>query len=125
MKKPESPKERNLLKSAIRRVFSRSELRRHALERQLIPHIDPNHPRVTKWAWCAACGEIQPAYKMEVDHISPVIPLDTELVDMTWNEIVDRLWCQVDGLQAIDKECHKDKSRKENQARKAIKKEKK
>jgi len=122
LKKPESPKERNLVKGALRLVFSRSDVRREALSRQLIEHSDPNHPRVTKWAWCAECGEIQPAYKMEVDHVSPVIPMDKELGAMSWEEVINRLWCGVEFLQVVDKECHKRKSKEENKARREYKK---
>ena len=84
MKKPDNPKERNLVKGALRRVFSRSELRRRAVEKALVKdYVDPARPRVTKWGRCADCGKMEALYKMQVDHIEPVQPLGITLEEMT------------------------------------------
>ncbi len=122
MKKPESSKERNLIKGALRRVFSRSEVRLEALKKNRIEHSDPTRPRVTKWAWCSECGLIEAAYQMQVDHINPVIDLHQSLDDMTWDQVVGRLWCDLSNLAVICKPCHKLKSKIENQERRRIKK---
>jgi 5-methylcytosine-specific restriction endonuclease McrA len=120
-----SVKEWNLLKGAIRRVFSRSDLRRQALQRTLIDFKDPNRPRVTKWSWCQECGLIEPTYKMDVDHIVPVIPLDSSMKDMSLDELVDRIWCSIEGLRVLCKSCHDDKTAIENKVRREFKKQKK
>lgn len=124
MKKPTNPKERNLIKGAIRRVFSRSDLRREALQRASIVHSDPLRPRVTKWVFCANCGVIFPSYLAQVDHILPLVPVNRTLNEMSWDEVVDRAWCDVDNLAVLDKDCHKLKSKEENQERRRIKNEK-
>jgi 5-methylcytosine-specific restriction endonuclease McrA len=124
MNNPKNPKERNLLKGAMRRVFSRSDLRRKALEKHDIDYQDPERPRVTKWSFCGECGVIEPRYKMEVDHVSPVIKLDEALEDLTWDQLVDRLWCDEANLKPICKECHKRKSKAENKERRRIRSEK-
>lgn len=122
MKNPKDNKERNLIKSALRRVFSRSNLRREALERQSVEYTDPKRPRVTKWGWCAECGEFTPNYLLEVDHVNPVIKLDETLEDLNWDELVDRIWCDIGNLRAVDKTCHKIKSKQENKERREFKK---
>lgn len=118
-------KERGLIKGALRRVFSRSELRRGVLASQAIEHSDPKHPRVTRWAWCSSCGEVLPAYKMQVDHIQPVVDIDKTLEQMDWNELVDKLWCNRNNLTAMCISCHDTKSRIERKARNDAKKGKK
>ncbi len=125
MKKPEDPKERGLLKGAMRRVFSRSDLRRRALEQCRIRHSDPLRPRVTKWGYCLDCGTITPLYQMEVDHQEPLIPINKTLEEMEWSEVVDRLWCDVKNLRPLCKPCHKEKSKEENKERRLQKKAKK
>lgn len=123
MKKPDDAKERGLLKGAIRRIFSRSDLRRRALESTRIRHHDPLRPRVTKWSWCTECGLIEPSYLMEVDHVEPLIPLNKALEDMEWTEVVERTWCDLENLKPKCKDCHKSKTKVENAERRRLKKE--
>ena len=123
MKKPESPKERNLVKGALRRVFSRSDLRRQALLKTRIEHSDPLRPRVTKWNWCTVCGVIEASYLFEVDHTMPLIPLKLTLEDLTWDEVVEGLWCDLENLMPVCKPCHKEKTKAETKERKRLKKE--
>ena len=124
MKKPNNPKERNLIKGAIRRVFSRSELRRKAIEQALVKdYADPKRPRVTKWGRCSECKEMTPLYKMQVDHKEPVIPLGSSLEEMSWDQVVDNVWCDERNLQPLCETCHKAKSKGEMVERRKLKKE--
>lgn len=119
-------KERNLLKGAIRRVFSRSELRRKALDKAIVAdYHDPSRKRVTRWGRCAACNKLEPAYLLEVDHIDPVQPPGVTLEEMAWDTVIDNVWCDESKLQAMCKPCHHDKSKRENAERRLIKREKK
>lgn len=118
-----TPKERGLLKGAVRRVFSRSELRRLALESTRIEHSDSNRPRVTKWSWCTACGVIEPSYLIEIDHAEPVVPIDRAFEEMSMDEVVDRAWCELENLRPVCKDCHKAKTKAENKERRRLKKE--
>jgi 5-methylcytosine-specific restriction endonuclease McrA len=123
MRKPTNPKERNLLKGAIRRVFSRSELRNLALNKNNIEHFDPERPRVTKWSFCNECGVITPKYKMQVDHIKPVIAVTETLESLTWDELIEeRIWCNIENLSPLCPDCHKTKSKLENTERRNFKK---
>lgn len=118
-------RERGLIKGALRRVFSRSDIRRQAIEQSVIQHIDESRPRVKKWSMCPECGKPTPTYLLQVDHIIPLIPLDKNLEDMTWDELMDRLWCDISNLKAICLPCHKEKTRQERKLRLQYKKEKK
>lgn len=111
-------KERGLLKGAIRRVFSRSELRQSILAKVSIEHTDVNRPRVRRWGYCESCGEVTAQYELTVDHISPVIPTDTSFEEMGLDKTVDNMWCSVDNLQALCDHCHDAKTALERKQRK-------
>lgn len=115
-------KERGLIKGALRRVFSRSDLRRSALDASIITHSDPERPRVKKWCKCHNCKNPLAAYQADVDHVYPVVPLDKTLDDMTWDEVVNRLWCDRMHLQILCKTCHDSKSKDERKSRNLFKK---
>lgn len=115
-------KERNLLKGAIRRVFSRSELRQKVVRASIRPgHFDSTRPRVKKWSMCFLCDRLTPTYQVEVDHVVPVIPLDSNLEHMTWDSLVDRVWTEETNLQAVCKSCHIKKTKEEQKLRRANK----
>lgn len=115
-------KERNLLKGAVRRVFSRSDLRRAVLEAATIQHFDLSRPRVKKWIQCAVCKQPSARYEAQVDHIDPIVPLHLTLEGMSWDTVVDRTWCEENNLQAICEDpCHKQKTKLEREARKKAK----
>lgn len=118
-------KERGLIKGALRRVFSRSELRQNAMKQALVSdYIDPKRPRVTKWGRCSVCKNMEPLYKMQVDHEIPVVKIDSSLEEMTADELVDNLWCDERLLKPICQPCHKAKTKAENSERRRLKKEK-
>lgn len=117
-----TPKERNLLKGAMRRVFSRSDLRRLVLNKVDIIYQDPNRPRVKKWSQCPICNKPTPKYLMQVDHTDPVIPTDRTLETMTWDEVIDRLWCHSENLTPMCEACHSEKTKLEREERKLKKK---
>lgn len=120
-----SKKEQGLIKGALRRVFSRSDLRRSVLARSTTPYADSTRPRVKKWSLCPICDRKSPTYKFAVDHIEPLIPTHLSLEDMSWDEIINRLWCEENNLQAICPICHDTKTAKERKERTLNKKGKK
>lgn len=113
-----TPKERGMLKGAIRRVFSRSELRKAALLRVKVDHSDSSRRRVKTWYYCEFCGELHPQHNLNCDHIDPVIPTNTTFDNMTLDNTVDRTWCAPTNLQILCLTCHKAKSRLEKEERK-------
>ncbi len=125
MRNPSNPKERNLVKGAIRRVFSRSELRRKIIELAIVHHADDRRPRVKTWCLCPFCKQFIAKSYMQVDHIIPIVKTHETLEDLSWDEVIDRLWCNENNLIAICIDCHKKKSKEENKERRKYKKEKK
>lgn len=111
-------KEHNLIKGALRRVFSRSELRRQVIEESVIQgYSDPSRPRVKTWCRCAACQQPTPKSYVVADHIMPVVPVTVSFESMSLDEVVDRLWCERANLQPICPDCHKVKTKTENKVR--------
>lgn len=56
------------------------------------------------------------AKDVAVDHINPVI--DPETGFTTWDDLIDRMFCEADGFQVLCKECHKQKTADERELRK-------
>jgi 5-methylcytosine-specific restriction endonuclease McrA len=119
-------KERNLIKGALRRVFARSELRNLVIKATIQKdYSDPERPRVKTWCKCENCKNYEPKSYMVVDHKEPVIPIHLTLEDMSWDTVIDGLWCIIENLQALCKKCHDVKTKQENKERRQRKKEKK
>ena len=60
---------------------------------------------------CASCGNIYPETTCAVDHILPVV--DPHKGFTTWDDIIERLFCEEDNLQVLCKGCHDVKTQKE------------
>lgn len=119
-----TPRDRGLLKGAVRRVFSRSELRKQIIDAALTDYIDSSRPRVKKWGRCAICNQLTPKSYLVVDHKYPVVALESSFGDMSFDELIDRMWCSSDNLQALCESCHAAKTKAENKLRRQFKKEK-
>lgn len=80
--------------------------------------INEESGRMAEHYICSACGGAFPAKSVVVDHIEPVIPTSgfTE-----WDSVIHRMYCSVENLQVLCKECHRKKSKIENEERKANK----
>ena len=59
---------------------------------------------------CESCGDIVPEVTTAVDHIDPVVPLAG--FD-SWDNVIERMFCEVDGLQLLCDDCHKTKTTEE------------
>lgn len=64
---------------------------------------------------CNCCKEELPRKEVEVNHISPVIPVTG--FD-SWDAVIERLFCEKEGLEVLCKPCHKIITKKENDERK-------
>lgn len=72
---------------------------------------------------CASCGEkVPPTVKGEdgkrktnisVDHIEPVI--DPKKGFTTWDDYIERMFCEKDNLQLLCKSCHDNKTKQEKE----------
>jgi hypothetical protein len=50
------------------------------------------------------------AGKMDVDHISPIVPVEDSGKPKDWNKIIERMFCAESNLQSICWICHTLKS---------------
>lgn len=64
---------------------------------------------------CAKCMGHFVAADVQVDHIHPVV--DPVRGFLSWDIYIDRIFCEVHGLQVLCKPCHKVKTDKEKGAR--------
>lgn len=74
---------------------------------------------------CSGCGEVVPATlppkpgnkrrikNVLVDHIDPIIDPHTGFT--TWDDFVDRLFCEKENLQVLCHACHQEKCEEERQ----------
>ena len=57
-----------------------------------------------------------------VDHKEPIVPVTGWT---NWNDCIERMFCEIDGLQAVCKACHDEKSKEETAERAVHRKAKK
>lgn len=121
MKKKRPPYNQNAqIRGAIRRQFSRSPVVREVLMkvRREVPKFNKDGSRAKKDAvqyQCGTCGQWTKSTAVAVDHIAPVIAVETGFVD--WNDFVSRLFCGPENLQVICDPCHNTKTQTERIAR--------
>lgn len=115
-------KEKGLIKGALRRVFSRSDLRRAVIDTAEIQHSDPKRARVKRWCRCTECKEPTPRYLMQLDHNIPVVGLQEQFDMLSLDVFVDRLWCEENNLTPLCKPCHTIKTKSEMKLRRQFKK---
>lgn len=76
---------------------------------------NPKTGRLAKHYTCNGCKLEFPAKDVQVNHKEPVIPL-TGFV--SWDDVIERLFCEKDGLEVLCKPCHKIITKQENDKRK-------
>ena len=101
------------IRGALRQLARYMPVKKECLAESI--HPTEKGPRGGALRVCAHCGLCFPMHKVHVDHIEPVIPVDREIKD--WNEYIVRLFCDIDNLQVLCKECHLIKSNNENNDR--------
>jgi len=128
--------ERNRVKGALRQSFRMSPQMWETLQRakhELPPALKKDgtpgkRPQVRYK--CAICGDMFMQKYVQVDHIDPVVPLHKVEVDMTYDEMAERIFCGKNNLQVVcstplsknsgKPSCHKIKSNEENFIRKEL-----
>lgn len=76
--------------------------------------INPASGRLAEHYECNRCHQLFPGKEIEVNHIEPVVPLSGF---RSWDETVNRMFCEAPGLEAVCKPCHKLITKKENDER--------
>lgn len=85
--------------------------------------INPDTGRPNIAVICAECGTKVAERDAKLDHVEPVVPVggfsdsDDLFCSYNWNEIMPRMFCEVDNYQILCKECHDIKSKAENEER--------
>lgn len=74
--------------------------------------------RMAKHYRCSRCQGDFPGKDVEVNHITPVVPVDG--FD-SWDGVIKRMFCEKDGLELVCKPCHKEITAEENNKRKKAK----
>lgn len=73
--------------------------------------INSKSGREAKHFKCNCCWGEFPASEIQVDHIQPVI--DPYVGFISWDEVVKRMFCEVEGFQILCKTCHQAKTNAE------------
>ena len=60
---------------------------------------------------CAMCKDIVPETTTAVDHINPIV--DPDVGFTTWDQFIESLFCEEEGLQVLCKPCHDTKTAEE------------
>jgi hypothetical protein len=76
--------------------------------------INSKTGRLAEHYECNACHEQFPAKEVQVNHITPVIPVSG--FD-SWDGVVERMFCEKDNLEVLCIPCHKSVTAQENQQR--------
>ena len=105
-----------LIKGALRRQFARSPMIRRVLEKAV--HPIKKGIRGGKQFVCKKCKKAFPQKEVSVDHKIPVVPLNKTLEDMSYDEIVERIFCKEANLQVLCRKCHLKKTKEERLKRK-------
>ena len=72
--------------------------------------INPKSGRLAKHYQCAKCGDTFTSTNIQVDHIEPIIGPKGFT---TWDDYIEKLFCPIENLQTLCKECHKAKTKRE------------
>lgn len=113
--------DKRLIKSALRRAFTRSDLHKSIIDStRTTNYFDNNRPRVKKWSICPFCEHFTPTYKVEIDHINPVIPYNETIDDVSALQLLLRIFTHKSNLQALCEDCHLGKTAAERDFRRIL-----
>lgn len=106
----------SFVKSALRAASRRWPPKYEALKRACVgKRHDPATGKQSFRYTCQGCANIFKAAEVSVDHIWPVI--DTEEGFTNWDDVIRRMFCEVDGLQILCHTCHSKKTQNERKQR--------
>jgi 5-methylcytosine-specific restriction endonuclease McrA len=64
---------------------------------------------------CALCEKEFPLRSVQVDHVKPIVSLSKGFV--SWDDFIDKLFCEAKNLQVLCKPCHSVKTKGERSKR--------
>lgn len=77
--------------------------------------VNPRTGRMAEHHECSRCKRLYVSKDVEVNHIIPVVPVTG--FD-TWDGVINRLFCEADGLEVVCKPCHLEITANEREERK-------
>lgn len=105
----------SFIKSALRSASQRWGPKFSALQDAFVDkRVNQKTGRIGKHYECASCRNIFPSSQVQVDHIEPVIPVSGFT---SWDDAVERMFPEKEGFQVLCLDCHKIKTKTENEAR--------
>lgn len=116
IKKERAYPDKALIKGALRRLMARSPMVKRVYEQNL--HPTAKGIRGGKQYICNHCKKTFPSNRMAVDHIKPVVPINSNIQEMSYEMIVNRIFCPISNLQLLCETCHQIKSKEEREQRK-------
>mgnify|MGYP000876505798 FL=1 len=107
----------SFVKSALRSASQRWPPKYKVLaDSYRITKINEKTGRMAKHYECNRCKGFFPLKDVEVNHIIPVVPISG--FD-NWDGVIQRLFCEAEGMETLCKPCHKIITKEENDARKS------
>ena len=107
----------SFVKSALRSASIRWPPKYQKLSEALVgTKVNQKTGRMAKHYECNQCKGHFPAKDVEVNHILPVVPVEGFT---SWDLIIERMFCEKDGLEVVCKPCHREITKKENEERKS------
>lgn len=108
---------RSFITSVIRGGFRRFPAKYETLNEAFIgKKINEATGRLANHYLCNKCKQEFPAKQVQVDHIIPAVDPKTGFT--TWDDFINKLYCDKKNLQVLCIDCHKAKSKKERESRK-------
>jgi 5-methylcytosine-specific restriction endonuclease McrA len=99
---------RGFITSALRSAMRRWPPKWDALKEACTgAKVNKKTKRLGRHYECAVCGGEFPQAGVQVDHKVPIGSCKT------WDEFIQKLFCEKDNLQVLCKPCHKKKTKKE------------
>ena len=105
----------SFIKSALRGASQRWPPKYKTLnEASVGKKINKSSGRMANHFKCNSCLGEFPQKEVEVNHITPVVPVSG--FD-SWDGVIERMFCEKEGLEVLCKPCHKEHTQKENKER--------
>lgn len=94
----------SFVKSALRSASQRWPPRYKVLKKAAVgKKTNIKTGRLAEHYLCNSCKKEFPLKEVNVDHITPVVPLSGFT---TWDEVIHNMFCEEDNLQILCKHCH-------------------
>lgn len=108
---------RSFVTSALRAASRRWPPKYKALKEAFVGRqVNAKTGKLAMHYRCAACQKLYVASDVQVDHILPVV--DPKKGFVSWDDFINRIFCEIENLQVMCKLCHKIKTDQEKLERK-------